>query len=688
MKFVIYLFCFLVIAFATQSQTTWEALDGPFGGYPVKVIQSQNSIYISSSKVVFGSKDDGQSWRSLFKVEPDFYLSNLISQGDEILYAVAQSLNNQENKIFQSNDAGNTWAKMNFFSERFSTGKIFITSQFIYSLTNDSMRYCSLTDTIIKTKNYKEYSALQTYVDKSDNLYLISKNYILKSSDKGNKIDTIYKSSTSLDYLNTDNDENLYFISNISNGTRITYASNFNKNWKVIDIPNEYWGRNALKLDSNNFYLNDMNSSTWLLSIEDTVRFTKVWNSSEDSNYIENIFIANKNIIINLHNEKNYITKDKELTNLRELKLSLQTIDKLSAGKTLVVAGGQNISYLSGNSFVEFDDKSIYYNNLLSRCQLIFVSQKDYFWYTYIGMGPLEFNLIDNVKNKVKELSFGYSPSSLTENSKGNLFSLSWGGNRLINSLNQIDWNLNQNILFNYGVQIMANKEDNLFVYQTSDSSLIKLDGNSFSELSRIKLQIEGIFIKMIAVSINDIFIISTKYVYRSSDGGTNWTAVFDGAGNGKTIRDIININSFIYVATQQGILESKDLGTTWNDFNSGLNSFDCYTLAKTADNTLYVGLSNDVVYRNSSMTLVDDNTVNNIDNIVPNPATNYIIFNNGNNKEQIEIYDIFGVQKDNWSFLDTSMKEGTEIKLNVSSLLPGIYIIKTGTSVKRFIKI
>jgi hypothetical protein len=64
---------------------------------------------------------------------------------------------------------------------------------------------------------------------------------------------------------------------------------------------------------------------------------------------------------------------------------------------------------------------------------------------------------------------------------------------------------------------------------------------------------------------------------------------------------------------------------------------------------------------------------------ISPNPASNYVCINGESESDKIEIYSIFGI-----NIIKSEYKD----KIDVSALAPGMYFVRIGYKVSKFIKI
>jgi hypothetical protein len=78
---------------------------------------------------------------------------------------------------------------------------------------------------------------------------------------------------------------------------------------------------------------------------------------------------------------------------------------------------------------------------------------------------------------------------------------------------------------------------------------------------------------------------------------------------------------------------------------------------------------------------------------ITPNPASDFVEIDFGNvilseAKNPVRIFDIFGIEYTTLSLRDTPPYQGGEImRFNVSHLSPGIYFVRSGNNIQKFIK-
>jgi photosystem II stability/assembly factor-like uncharacterized protein len=167
--------------------------------------------------------------------------------------------------------------------------------------------------------------------------------------------------------------------------------------------------------------------------------------------------------------------------------------------------------------------------------------------------------------------------------------------------------------------------------------------------------------------------------VYRSFDGGTNWTAINTGLVN-KYISKIIANDTYAVSSNGLGdlfILSHAD--TTWRIFNGNLpeSGILAYTIVS---DTLYLSLNFSGIYKRALadyLTELRDEVYSEQNLFCPNPASSYIRFNEFAEIVEIEVYDALGVVK--------LKSTGTEV-LSVGELPKGVYTvcIKTNKGIRR----
>ena len=91
--------------------------------------------------------------------------------------------------------------------------------------------------------------------------------------------------------------------------------------------------------------------------------------------------------------------------------------------------------------------------------------------------------------------------------------------------------------------------------------------------------------------------------MFKSADGGANWTALnpgFEGPYKISALAIDPKATGILFAGTNGGVFKSKDAGNSWSLVNSGIKNSDIAALAidPRNQNTLYVGTWGDGVYK------------------------------------------------------------------------------------------
>ena len=352
--------------------------------------------------------------------------------------------------------------------------------------------------------------------------------------------------------------------------------------------------------------------------------------------------------------------------------------------------GFRKLHRINGDMLSLIDNSLINNQNIV----LALVSQKDYLWALISGSTPFGYYLsLDS--GSTFERYDGPRPFPMAENSKNDLYVSK--GSFILKSNDQINWeeiliDSTASLAFNIYVN---NNDEILLLRHFSDTVLIKkLDPITYRVLFEKNIPIDKKYYKFFVTKNGDYYYQTDSLLYRSSDEGTTFTVVLD-AGPVRKLRDILEMNNMLFIATNQGVMTSADKGATWTDVNSGLNSFDCRSIGKTGDNTLYLGLAGDVVYRSVRYTSVEENTAQDQIVCTPNPATDFIEIDiirwaplaKWSQSEQINIINVYGQTVSTpVCSADTPASGGQRI--DVSGLPPGMYFVRIGDKVGKFIKL
>ncbi len=121
-----------------------------------------------------------------------------------------------------------------------------------------------------------------------------------------------------------------------------------------------------------------------------------------------------------------------------------------------------------------------------------------------------------------------------------------------------------------------------------------------------------------------------------------------------------------------------------YEDYSPGTDHYDI------ADNSTDI-LSNisTIAYRFSIplLTGVDDETqINGLIIITPNPATDFIEITGA--EGEVRIFDVFGRELTTPALRATPSDSKRNLRIDVSLLAPGVYFVRVGDKVEKFVKI
>jgi hypothetical protein len=181
-----------------------------------------------------------------------------------------------------------------------------------------------------------------------------------------------------------------------------------------------------------------------------------------------------------------------------------------------------------------------------------------------------------------------------------------------------------------------------------------------------------------------------------SSDNGKTWSGLtYKGKGFFYSTFITTDYQNNLYTTYYEEVnepprfrcefLKSSDNGITWVNMN--YNIPDSIQFSKMFINRkgyiflFNTNLSRNYLYRSSAPVVgVEEHNkpINQIE-ISPNPASNYVCINGESESDKIEIYSIFGI-----NIIKSEYKD----KIDVSALAPGMYFVRIGYKVSKFIKI
>ena len=237
---------------------------------------------------------------------------------------------------------------------------------------------------------------------------------------------------------------------------------------------------------------------------------------------------------------------------------------------------------------------------------------------------------------------------------------------------------------------------DNLFV--AADSVIMKTsnNGTSWEEVFQAEGYI-GIFNFFVSKN-NDIFFVTRRNkIYRSTDGGDSWlnfTYGFPDDCNISCISSPDIENRIIAGSYYDGYFVSKDNGETWEHFKVDfppnelmIQPEEFMSLAYDHNGTMYAATYSGVYKWDAITSVAKSNKKESKYLISPNPATDFIDINlkidSSLIASELQIFNMLGTEMIS---VGTGLDLPTQ-RIDVSELPSGVYYIKIGDRVEKFVK-
>ena len=170
-------------------------------------------------------------------------------------------------------------------------------------------------------------------------------------------------------------------------------------------------------------------------------------------------------------------------------------------------------------------------------------------------------------------------------------------------------------------------------------------------------------------------------HVFGSCDYGVTWDNVW--SVQFTTLTCTAQYEKYLLIGTRDGMHLMNSITKHTIPFNSDGLTHNYITCFAVSDSMIFVGTLGGSVFRIKKSafikTGIEDQPVSNIISIYPNPVSDYIKISSNHALEKIEIFSAIGMK-----VIETEWKE----RIDVSGLLPGVYFVKFGDKVSKFIKI
>lgn len=681
MKKIIYILIFVQVFFIVhlQAQVKWISSGGPEGAFLQKITEdSSGNLIICSSGNIYRSTNDGLNWERI--QTEGFTAANIYVIGN-MYFAIANQDAEQNIKIYRSTDNMSTWKQI--AQELMDKG--------IRSITRDSdgnLLACCIGSVYSSSDNGTAWQIKYTPAN-SEIIY----NTEYEENSKGKK----FIATTLGLYQSTDSGNNWYKV-NIGqqgdfsgiehlliNEGDIIFVTKPEGIYKSTD-DGATWNQLAANLiQSNVSSIVNMDSSELIVST-----WSGVFHSTDSGNTWATLNNTRLNSIVTKNNQifgatnfgviytNNYFTNSTYRNHgIRELNTT--SILAYKIGNEQIIFAGDN----SGNIYRSSDEGNV--------------------WELSESLGGADVTSIIRGKSEgtifaasiwggiARSLDNGDTWEPLTNgiidpdirtmsiDSEGTLYA---GSFSVISK--STDNGTTWQIVYQASQSVQCNSlviaTDNTIYAGTVSSGVLKSTnkGQNWTTVnSGVPLDISQLAID----NKENLYALSstTGNLYKSTNRGTSWT-LFTGEKSVQAFTVLSDENIIAEFGTT-GIYQSKDGGVNWSEINSGLGNGNyalCFGIND--DGFIYTGTLTGVYHSEFPVLGVDVEIVANQNGIkfYPNPVTNYL--NAGlSSIVQYEIINQSGIKVQDGLF---------EGRIDVNELSPGIYYLKIGKQIYKFIKI
>jgi len=698
MKKFIFLLVFVILSANMYSQ--WEPCNnGLNGGDIITIVSDGSNIYTGTNGGgIFKSSDNGQNWSAVNSGLTNFTVNCITTSGNKIIAGT-------DGGIFYSTNKGVKWdtASINLsymqahcFTKAgnniyagMKAGLVFISSddginwkQYknplmldVYSLAfNDSTLYAGTGNGIFSTSLHNDSIPWTIFALSSDtypfiiyslivqdsNILAGINGLIFKTTNNGKKWTSIDSgiSGKGMSILSLVKTDSTIYATTRGGGGGVYISKDFGKNWTwvsngLIDSAG-YNGVNCVSLIGDNVYAGTQGDGVYIS--KDNCNSWNEVNNGLNACLINSIYQQGTNLIAAAFSRGIFISKDNGNSwKMSNLGLTNTRIWSISGITNKLFAGTENGVFMSTN-------KGDSWNKLDM---------------TIPGTTSLYFLCMATDGNNI--YTGGY---------KGMLKSTD----------NGINWEQTGNSSTNNSYVYSIGIKDNNIYAGASNGFYISTDiGNNWVKTPNMP---RG-NVNSLAFSNNCIFAAGDG-IYMSSDNGANWVKTGD-TSYYYTVKSLASNRYCIFAGTKSGgggIFLSDPTGLTWTPVNSGLpnNSLSIYNLMIN-DSIIYAGTFGGGIYKanlhNFAINDVKENSKNSTGYIIfPNPTSDFIEISGIpeiNRRVNPTVDYAFNIQIFNMlgELILTKENQNTEKqRIDVNGLVSGIYFIKIGTAIKKFVKI
>jgi len=669
----------LLFLLPLQLLAVWEKCNGPYGANVTCLAKRGNLMFAGTdNSKIFKSTDAGRNWEVSIKVPPGCTMNDIQIFGNNVVASA-------DVELFQSQDLGKTWD--------WARGEI------------DGLRY-------ISSNNVVRCGRKLITVINSNTLYMTD-----TTENKWFKNDSV--TNGNIDFI-ASNDTILYAASYRG----LIKSDDYGYNWQIVKLGNDIINYGRISITNNFIYAGKMDGSlsvstdngvNWYESNTDLKKFELQKIFSDENR----VFICKDTGII--------VSYDRGLT-WKSLSVNLDSMiissvipdgDNIYVGTKrygVLVSTDNGLTWsTSNNGFDDFNvraltvfNNELYIGNDLPGCYRSSDEGKNLENISPQNMNSPVSSLTQSNSKTIYLCTFNAIFSS-PDNGKnwllktGNLFyTYFWVVNSFFEKIyigttqgvfycnDSSDWS--SNVLHE---QICSLGELNGRLFAGTYNSSVYISNDSASTWKRKPKGIGYAQIHSLLGKNNRIYAGTSRALYYSVDYGENWIDYQNFPST--NVLSLLANDRYLFTGTENGVFISYDDGVSWKQINTGLGDTTVYSLAVDS-NYLFAGTS-------SGLWRIKLDGISSVENIIindgyylycyPNPATDFLEISLSKPSEgwqpsegyNVAVFNVFGTKIPPRLTSSATPQEGN-LRLDVSSLPPGVYFVKIGEKVGKFIKL
>lgn len=670
-----------------------------YGG-PISCLAKDNSgnLYAGNyGGIVFGSKDNGETWEKLTDQLDYKWISSILvnPQGDIFVSATTGG-----GGVYKSMDNGLSWnilenglKKGNYYYYIYSLainqkGYLFAAGEGIFRSKDNGNSWKKITNGL--TGQYQIYIRNIVINDQNQVFIINGYNGVYRSDNNGDSWEYLGFKGRDISCIGINSEGTVYVA---TNGLGNVYSSIDNGNsWEEFAVQINEYGFGSILItpnddiilssyynsDSGNVFLYDNNNDLWKVLDKDfgnyrissfcynnekliASTFNKgivgynnaldIWEDLSYGIYAETIFEICQSSTLEMYAVGKGGVYCKEANYWKNISYNL----KYNTSTSVSLNSKDNIYTSTSNGFYRLDSSRTYWKKISGISGIFFIDKNDYIY-------------IEGSKNLYKSTDSG-------------------------NSFHK----LNSSPFSSFIRAIHIDNNGNIFI-GTQDGYIYKSvnSGSSWNKLDYYFSRIDGIVSNFKA----DIFIVSSNAVFKITNVQNEIQKLRNIPYDTNTSNSItINDKGDLFVSFIDGLITSKDDGETWEDFSSGLSHRKVKSMFVDQNGYLWLGSDGNGLWKSGiTTTLKDKNIKFEIGKNYPNPFNGKSIipikiYSPGN--YNLQIFNLLGQKVNNLysGFLDIGAYEfewaGTSS--NNSSISSGLYfyqlagsngLVKTGKAV------